>query len=381
MKFYANNDIMTVSKITPTREIKLSKSRLILLFDDNVKSAQAMNLVYVTDKQPGISRVNKGKGFEYMQNGRKVRDEKILLRIKSLVIPPAWQQVWICTKENGHLQATGNDAMGRKQYRYHPLWNTLRNHTKFSHITEFGKALPAIRKHIQKDLNKRGLPLAKVLATVVSVMECTCIRVGNNAYEKLYGSFGLTTLKDKHVTFSGEKVRFSFKGKKGVFQDIDLKSKRLANIVKQCRDIPGKELFQYYDAEGQRRPIDSGMVNNYIKEISGGHFTAKDFRTWSGTLRALEAFKEIGTADTVTATKKNIVTALDMVAKHLGNTRTVCKKYYVHPTIIDLYTDKTLTKYLNKLRPVNCETDAELTVAEKLMMKILSAGSTTIIAA
>ena len=362
-------------------EITLSKKKLTSLFKDNEKSAAAINLVYVTDMQPGIARKKKGSGFVYLYNGKPVKDEETIFRIKRLVLPPAWQKVWICANQNGHLQATGLDAKNRKQYKYHPLWNALRNQTKFNHLYEFGKALPAMRKRLQHDLALHGLPLEKVLATVVSVMQCTCIRVGNNQYEKLYGSFGLTTLKDKHVKFNGQTVQFTFTGKKGVHQDIGLKSKRLANIVQQCRDIPGKELFQYYDDKGKRHPIDSGMVNSYIKEISGGDFTAKDFRTWSGTLRAIEAFKEMGHSDTITGTKKNIVAALDAVATQLGNTRTVCKKYYVHPMVIDHYTNNTIDKYLGKPGDVTCDPIKDLSLEEQVMMSMLADTSSAVIAA
>jgi len=362
-------------------EIKIPKRKLIALFKDSAKSASAINLVYVSDVQPGIRRVQHSDTFGYELNGKPVTDEKILARIKSLVLPPAWQQVWICSQANGHLQATGIDARGRKQYKYHTLWNSLRNYTKFHHLHEFGKALPAIRTQLEKDLKKQGLPLEKVLATIVSIMQCTCIRIGNSMYEKLYGSFGLTTLKNKHVKIEGSTVRFSFKGKKGVFQDVGLRSKRLANIVKQCMEIPGKELFQYYDENGHRHGIDSGMVNDYIKEISGGTFSAKDFRTWAGTLHAIEAFKEIGPAETTTAAKKNIVTALDMVAKQLGNTRTVCRKYYVHPMVIGHYTNNTLDKYLAKAGTIACDSNTELSASEQVMMNMLENEGAVLIAA
>ncbi|MCW3122852.1 MAG: topoisomerase [Flavipsychrobacter sp.] len=350
----------------------ITKRKLTSLFKDNVKSAEAINLVYVTDTQEGISRISSGHGFTYKLKNHAVKDVKTLARIKSLVLPPAWKNVWICAKENGHLQATGIDARNRKQYKYHPLWNLLRNETKFHHLFEFGKVLPAIRRQLHKDLNRQGLPPEKVLAAIVSVMQCTCIRVGNSQYEKLYGSFGLTTLKDKHVDINGATVKFTFTGKKGVHHDIDLKSRRLANIVKQCRDIPGKELFQYYDEKGHRHPVDSGMVNNYIKEISGGHFTAKDFRTWAGTLHAITAFKKLGIPDTTTDTKKNVVTALDMVAKELGNTRTVCKKYYVHPRVISLYEDHSLDKFLSVTEDAKCSDQAGLSTEEQALMKILN---------
>jgi len=362
-------------------EIRITARRLRLLASDNITSAKAINLVYVNDTMPGISRVKEGEAFVYMLGKKLIKDEATLQRIKSLVIPPAWQNVWICTEPNGHLQVTGFDANNRKQYKYHTLWNALRNHTKFSHLYDFGKALPSIRARLQKDLSLPGLLVEKVLAAIVSLMQCTCIRIGNSMYEKLYGSFGLTTLKDQHVKISGSEMKFSFKGKKGVYHNITLKSKKLANIVKQCRDIPGKELFQYYNENKERKPIDSGMVNGYIKEISGGNFTAKDFRTWAGTLHALEAFEQLGEADTITETKKKIVEALDIVAKQLGNTRTVCKKYYVHPIVIDHYTNKTLSRYLKNMSNEACADNINLTTEEKVLMKMFEDVGKTVITA
>lgn len=362
-----------MNKNVPEEDIiQLPKQALAEIIKDAVKSAEAVNLVYINDAEPGIKRLKKGDSFEYVFNSKKITHKEDLQRIKSLVIPPAWTNVWICTLDNGHLQATGIDVKNRKQYRYHPHWNTLRNQTKFYRLHEFGKALPEIRLHLEKDLAKPGMPVEKVLATVVSLMERTNIRVGNNFYEKLYGSFGLTTLKDKHVKISGNELRFTFKGKKGVHHDISIKSKRIALIVKECRDIPGKELFQYIDEKGERRMIDSGMVNNYIKEISAGDFTAKDFRTWAGTVHALLAFKEIGFSETQTESKKNIVAALDTVSKHLGNTRTVCKKYYVHPAILTLYENRGLEKYMEELNSIEKnDNKSDLTIEEKILMNIL----------
>jgi len=363
-------------------EIKITKRKLKSLSGNTVKSAEAINLIYVADTDKGITRIKEKGEFVYLYDSKKVEDEETLMRIKHLVIPPAWQQVWICPSANGHLQVTGLDAMNRKQYKYHSLWNTLRNHTKFYHLFEFGKVLPAIRERINKDLAQQSLSQEKVLAAIVSLMQETNIRIGNTMYEKLYGSFGLTTLKDRHVKIDGNNLRFSFKGKKGVYHDVSLRNKKLAKIVKQCRDIPGKELFQYYDDNGERRCIDSGMVNNYIKEISGGHFTAKDFRTWAGSLHALEAFNSLGCCDTITETKKKIVEALDIVAKLLGNTRAVCKKYYVHPAIIDHYSNNTLFKYL-KLLETNQEEHkwAGLSAEEEILMKILEDAGSIVIAA
>lgn len=354
--------------------VRLTKRKLKTLVTDTAKSAEAINLVYVSDTTPGIQRNGKPGHFTYSFNGKKISDEHILKRIKSLVLPPAWQQVWICSEDNGHLQATGVDAGGRKQYKYHPQWTALRNQTKFYNLYEFGKALPAIRQRVAHDLSLKGLPMEKILALIVSVMQETGIRIGNNAYEKRYGSFGLSTLKNRHAQIEGSQIRFSFKGKKGVYQDLRLKSRKLANLIKQCKEIPGKELFQYYDEDGTSHPVDSGMVNTYIKEISGGHFTAKDFRTWTGTVQAFLAFQNSGCADTATETKQRIVAVLDLVAAHLGNTRTVCKKYYVHPLLMDMYECRAIEKYFKTLEAM---TEAEhhtdgLQPAETVLMKILN---------
>jgi DNA topoisomerase-1 len=354
---------------------KVSKKKLRSIVNDEEKTARAANLVYVTDKEPGIERKKAGEKFEYFYKEEKIKDDEELLRIKHLVIPPAWTKVWICKKENGHLQATGYDVKNRKQYKYHPHWNSLRNHTKYYRLLEFGKSLPAIRLQLEKDIADTELSLKKVLAAVVKLMERTNIRVGNSFYEKTYGSFGLTTLKDRHVKFNGNAVSFSFTGKKGISHKITLKNKKLAAIIKKCRDIPGKELFQFYDEEGNRQSIDSGMVNNYIKEISNADFTAKDFRTWAGTVQAFLALKSIGCCDTVTETKKRIVEALDIVSEQLGNTRTVCKKYYVHPLILSLYESKKLEKYIEELDKIEkTGSNNSLLPEEEIVMKILESN-------
>jgi DNA topoisomerase-1 len=356
-------------------QIKLPKKKILAIDRDPEKTAKAIDLIYVHDSQPGIQRIKKGKSFEYQLGEKSVNDEETLARIKSLVIPPAWESVWICKSANGHLQATGIDTKNRKQYRYHPMWNALRNHTKYYRLNEFGKVLPGIRQQLEKDISLPGLPVEKVLALVVMLMEKTNIRVGNNFYEKLYGSFGLTTLKDKHVSINGNAVQFMFKGKKGVEHNISLKSKRLANLVKKCRDIPGKELFQYYDETGTRRPIDSGMVNDYIRKISGADFSTKDFRTWSGTLLAYQAFKEMGAFESDTECRKKISGALDMVAKQLGNTRTVCKKYYVHPSIISSYEKKLFIKIEDVLNIDNKNEDALVSLEEQVVLKIIESNN------
>lgn len=360
-----NSDLELISHLKPSKIVKIMK--------DPVASAKAVHLIYTTDAETaGITRKKTGKKYSYYKDGEKIRDKEEITRINKLVIPPAWENVWICALDNGHLQATGFDVKKRKQYRYHPLWSALRNHTKFYRMLQFGYALPDILLQVEKDLALRNFEKRKILALIVSLMQRTNIRIGNNAYEKLYGSFGLTTLKEKHVQVKGQKITFHFKGKKGVMHDIDLKSKRLSRLVQKCKDIPGRELFQYIDDEGNRHTVDSGMVNDYIKEISGEDFTAKDFRTWSGTVNALIAFKEIGYAETHTEYKKKVKEALEIVASHLGNTSTVCRKYYVHPLVINLYENNTIKKYLDELEQIE-ENDgkADLTQEEKLVLKIL----------
>lgn len=361
-------------KIAPgeTELPALSHKEFLRVDRDYAKAAKVVNLIYVKDSDPGISRLKKGKGFIYLADKKPITEKAKIERIKKLAIPPAWIEVWICPQENGHIQATGLDARKRKQYRYHPLWNLLRNETKFHHLYEFGNQLPALRQRIKEDMQQATLNQDKVLATVISLMERTYIRIGNSGYEKMYGSYGLTTLKDQHVSISGAKLNFSFKGKKGIIHHISLRNKWLAKTVKACRDIPGKELFQYYDAEGNRHSIDSGMVNNYLKEIIGADFTAKDFRTWAGSLHALQAFRSIGEAISDAERKRNIVAMFDQVSEKLGNTRNVCKKYYVHPTLVKLYEENKLKKYLIDLdKSEKKQGKDSLTPEEKVLMKIL----------
>ena len=349
--------------------ISLKKSKLKQISLDPVATAKAMHLVYVNSGDEGIQRIRNGKNFSYRYKGKPLRDKAQLQRIRSLVLPPAWEDVWICHMENGHLQATGKDVMKRKQYRYHPLWNQLRNKTKFYRMLELGKVLPAIRQRIRKDLSLPGLPKNKVLALVISLMEKTGIRVGNEFYEKLYGSFGLTTLKDKHAAIKGSTLKFTFRGKKGVEHSITLTSKKLAAMVQKCRDIPGKELFQYIDEQGKRHSIESGMVNDYIREIAEGEFTAKDFRTWCGSVAALNAIRETGSFQTAKEAKQKVIEVLDKVSQQLGNTRTVCKKYYVHPSLLELYENGDIEKWLKKIKPGKADTDLE--DDEKVFMRIL----------
>jgi DNA topoisomerase-1 len=319
------------------------------ILSDPVESAQAAGLRYVGDTQPGIRRRKSGKGFSYVgTDGKPIRDQKELTRIRSLAIPPAYIDVWICPSPNGHIQATGRDARGRKQYRYHPKWREVRDETKFGRMLAFSEVLPKIRERIERDLARSGLPREKVLATVVSLLECTCIRVGNDEYAKANRSYGLTTLQDRHVEVSGSNLRFEFRGKSGKTHRVDLNDRRLARIVQRCQALPGEDLFQYLDDDGVRQTIGSGDVNDYIREISGQEFTAKDFRTWAGTLLAVSALTEIGASSSQRQAKSNVLRAIDRVAEQLNNTRAVCRKYYVHPAIFETYLAGTMVDALKK---------------------------------
>ncbi len=316
---------------------------------DPVESAEAIGLRYVSDDQPGIQRQRTDDGFRYSDPlGKPLRKEAEIKRIESLGIPPAWEDVWICPIANGHLQATGRDAKGRKQYRYHAQWRQLRDQTKFTRMIAFSEALPQLRERIEHDLSLPGLPRDKVLATVVRLMELTRIRVGNEEYAKTNKSFGLTTMRDRHVDVSGATIHFHFRGKSGVEHDIAVSDRRLARIVKRCQDIPGQELFQYIDDDGQRQTIDSGDINTYLREITGQDFTAKDFRTWAGTVQAALELHEIGKCETATATKKAIVQAIKAVAQNLGNRPATCRKYYVHPAVLEAYQAGDLTQIMAK---------------------------------
>jgi DNA topoisomerase I len=332
-------------------------------------------LIYLTDSAPGITRKSVGNGFEYFdQKTQKISDEKILQRIKKLALPPAWENVWIAPKSNAHLQATGIDKAGRKQYRYHHHWSKHRNETKYFRLLEFGSKLPEFRKNIAKDLRRKELDERKVLAISVNVMQKTLIRVGNEEYKNLYGSYGLTTLRDRHVQISGNKLSLSFKGKKGVEHQIVFTDKRMASLVKKCRDIPGQELFQYYTPRGDHRSIDSGKINRYIREVTCCDFTAKDFRTWSGTLETLRQLAGFDYPENETLKKKMIVAAIDQVAAKLGNTRAICKKSYVFPALIDAYLNSELLPYLNKIKKsADLPSDKGLDTDEKVLLSFLKA--------
>lgn len=331
---------------------------------DSTSAARAAGLRYVHDGRPGIRREPAKEGFHYLDaHGEPVADETTLARIKGLVIPPAWQDVWICAQANGHLQATGRDARGRKQYRYHPKWRTARDEVKYERMLKFGDALPAIRHEVDRALKLPGLPREKVLATIVYLLEATMMRVGNEEYARTNKSFGLTTLRNRHAKVDGSDVEFSFRGKSGVYHKVKVHDRRLAGIVKRTRDLPGQELFQYIDDDGATHTIDSSDVNDYLRLITGEEYTAKDFRTWSGTVLAALALQEFEKFDSETQAKKNIVRAIESVAEKLGNTPTICRKCYVHPAVLDAYldgaalevmrerTEETLAKDLHALQP------------------------------
>jgi DNA topoisomerase-1 len=313
------------------------------------ESAQEAGLRYVTDEAPGITRHRAGKGFRYKDaNGQTIHDELVLARIKALVIPPAWKDVWICSYENGHLQAVGFDERGRKQYRYHPKWRQTRDENKYEKMVAFGEALPKIRRHTAKDLKQRGLPRTKVLAAIVQLLEKTMIRVGSEEYVKKNHSYGLTTMRNRHAAVHGARITFDFKGKSGIRHHIDLKEPKLAYIVAKLQDLPGQELFQYTDENGEIQSATSSDVNAYLKAITGQDFTAKDFRTWSGTILASLALQEFEKFDSQTQAKKNVVQAIEKVAARLGNTPSVCRKCYVHPAILESYLDGTMLQSLQQ---------------------------------
>ena len=307
---------------------------------------RAAGLRYVTDRQPGIRRERHGDGFRYVAPDGKGVDEAALTRIKALSIPPAYEDVWVCQLPSGYLQATGRDAKGRKQYRYHSHWRETRDETKYGHMREFGKALPEIRTQVAHDLGLPGLPREKVLATIVRLLETTLIRVGSKEYAKENHHYGLTTLHNRHLDIVGATLHFHFRGKSGKVHEIDLRDRRLAGIVKRLRDLPGYELFQYLDEGGESRGVDSGDVNAYLHEVAGDEFTAKDFRTWAGTVQVSIALQECGAFESDAQAKRNIAEAIKSVACLLGNTPAICRKCYVHPAVLDAYLEGTLKQSL-----------------------------------
>jgi DNA topoisomerase I len=341
------------------------------------ESAKAAGLRYTTDASPGIRRIRRGRAFTYVDaEGRRVRAAAELARIRSLVIPPAWSDVWICPDPRGHLQATGRDARGRKQYRYHPKWRVVRDETKYDRVIGFAKALPVIRRTTSGHLRRQGLPREKVLATVVQLLEKTLIRVGNDEYARSNRSYGLTTMRDGHVEVKGHRVRFSFRGKSGIEHEIDLNDRRLARIVRQCRDLPGYELFQYIDENGQRQTVGSEEVNAYLKDITGQDLTSKDFRTWAGTVLAAQLLREFEAFTSNAEAKRNILAAVEMVARRLGNTKAVCRKCYIHPAVFDAYMDGSMLETIaQRARKVSRAVD-RLTAGEAAVLRLLKQRST-----
>ena len=340
---------------------------------DAVSAAKSAGLRYVSDRMPGIRRKKVGKAFTYITpDGTRLRDSEALARIKSLAIPPGWGTVWICPIPNGHIQATARDAKGRKQYRYHSRWRMFRDETKYDRLIAFGQVLPSIRRRTEKDLARAGLPREKILATVVRLLETTLIRVGNEEYARNNDSFGLTTMRDHHVDVSGSTLRFEFRGKSGVQHAVDLRDRKLARIVKRIQDLPGEELFQYLDENGERHSIGSSDVNEYLREIVGQDFTAKDFRTWAGTVLAAKALQEFEAWDSKAQARRNIVRAIESVAKRLGNTKMVCKKCYIHPAVLNSYLDGTLMEMLRRrIRKEMTESLSELQPEEAAVLAFL----------
>ena len=314
-----------------------------------VASARAAGLHYSSDCREGIRRVRHGSTFRYFtSSGRRVTNQQELDRIRALAIPPAWENVWICSDPRGHLQATGRDARGRKQYRYHPKWRVVRDETKYHRMIGFAQALPAIRRRTRADMRRPGMSREKVLALIVQLLEKTLIRVGNDEYAKQNRSFGLTTLRDGHVNVQRGRVKFTFRGKSGIEHEIELDDPRLARLVKACRDVPGYDLFQYYDEHGVRQAVGSGDVNAYLKEITGQDYTSKDFRTWAGTVLAARLLRAFDPCQSESEAKRNIVRAIEDVSKRLGNTKAVCRKSYIHPDVLDAYTDGSMLKIAEK---------------------------------
>ncbi|MGN6717980.1 MAG: DNA topoisomerase IB [Candidatus Binatia bacterium] len=341
-----------------------------------IRAVKSRGLRYVMDNVKGITRRKHGKNFLYYSpRGVPVRNPAEVRRIRALAVPPAWKDVWISPFANSHLQATGRDARGRKQYRYHPSWREWRDQTKYNRLMNFGVVLPKLRRRVAKDLSLPGLPRAKVMATMVRLLETTFIRIGNDEYARENHSFGLTTLRNKHVEVRGSKIRFRFRGKSGIVRDVDLKDRRLAHIVRRCQDLPGQELFQYLDDDGTPRIVNSTDVNQYLREAAGIDLTAKDFRTWAGTVLAARALGEFSPFASKSQARRNVVRAVEAVARKLGNTRAVCQKCYIHPATVKAYFDGTLPESLTRPMPAAREAQNRLSDDEAAVMMILEESS------
>jgi DNA topoisomerase-1 len=339
---------------------------------DPVDAARSAGLRYVTDEEPGLRRAAAKDGFIYLHpSGAEVRDEATLQRIRKLAVPPAWTEVWICPSPHGHLQATGRDARGRKQYRYHPRFREVREETKYGHMLEFARALPELRARMSQHMALRGLPREKVLATVVHLLESTLIRVGNDDYARENKSYGLTTLRDRHVEVEGAQLRFEFKGKSGKSWRLQVNNRRVAKVVRACQELPGQRLFQYHDENGEPREVTSSDVNDYLREISGRDITAKDFRTWAGTVMAALALQEVERVDTQAAMKKNVRDAVERVAARLGNTPAICRKCYVHPEVFAAYADGELLLEVGRKAEQELRGDNQLKPQEAAVLALL----------
>jgi DNA topoisomerase-1 len=339
---------------------------------DPAEAARTAGLTYVSDEETGLRREIAKDGFRYLRdNGTPVRDEATLQRIRKLAIPPAWTDVWICPSPDGHLQATGRDARGRKQYRYHPRFREVREETKYERMLDFARALPGLRARVARDMALRGLPREKVLATVVHLLETTLIRVGNDDYARDNKSYGLTTLRDKHVAVQGGQLRFEFKGKSGKAWRLQLNNPRVAKVVRACQELPGQRLFQYRDDAGELREVTSSDVNAYLREISGGDVTAKDFRTWAGTVMAAIALQEVERVDSQAAMKKNVRAAVERVAARLGNTPAICRKCYVHPEVFAAHAEGELLLEIERRAERELRDDTALRPEETAVLALL----------
>lgn len=349
----------------------LTSEEVTSLLSNPDLAAERANLQYVSEDDLCIIRRKRGKGYQYLKDGEPLQEEEVLQRIRKLVIPPAWEKVKICSLTNGHLQVVGLDTKNRKQYMYHPEWTKFRNLTKFYKLHAFGKLLPKIRARVDEDLDLRGMPQRKVLALVIRLMEETHIRIGNDAYAKQNKSYGLSTLRSRHVQVSKGKMKFNFVGKKGIEHNVSVTDKKLIKLVNKCEEIPGWEVFKYYDEDGGKRSIDSGMVNQYIQEVSGALFSAKDFRTWSATKIFFEKLREIGHTDVEKQNKSNILLAYDTAAEALGNTRSVIRTYYVHPHVVQLYETGDIVPYFEKIERKRT-TKPNLSQTEEILLEMLS---------
>jgi DNA topoisomerase-1 len=339
-------------------------------------AAVEAGLRYVTDQSPGITRKRAGTDFAYFDpGGRRINNSETLARIRALAIPPAWTEVWICPQERGHLQATGRDARGRKQHRYHPRWRETRDGVKFSRTIAFGRALPRIRRRVARDLRRPGLGREKVLAAMVRLLETTHIRIGNEEYLKQNRSVGLSTMRDRHVSVRGGVIHFDFRGKSGKRHQIDLEDPRLARIVRSTQELPGQELFQYLDEHGETQKVSSTDVNAYLREIAGAEFSAKDFRTWAGTVLAALALREFEKAEAKKQVKRNLVAAIESVARRLGNTPAICRKCYIHPVIMESYLDgKTIEVLKARVAAKSRDPLSGLSAEEKAVLDFLQSG-------